>query len=240
MTNTLQSNLRASIDLSCNQIGEHPIYHFIYGSQLYGTVFAIYGKFNIEPNPDDGSCKVWSIELKLVNYKGMVNMGFTKRKPVPFVDDDGNENIYFGVQGASKRATQTICFNEPIIVTSEPLMLTFKRILYPLKGFKFSLHERLCHGDIEKPLSKPIPHKNNFDSEFYYRNGDEYFYTALRPGMYGFDGVTLKKIAKLNRKKKNEEENPNGDEMDGSDTGKKNRIYFASPRCHQSNIAMTF
>ena len=238
MKNTLQSNLRASVDLSCNSSGEHPVYHFIYGSQLYGTVFAIYGKFNIEFAQEEGGCKVWSIELKLVNYKGILNIGFTKKKPILHVDKEGNNNIYFGVRGASKLTTQTICFSTPLIVTSIPNFLTFKRILYPLKGFKFDLCERLCHGNLEKPLSRPIPHEKYFDTEFYYRNGDEYYYRVLRPGMYGFDGVTLKSIDKMNEEK--EEINPDDQEKVISNSSEVNSMVFASPRCHQSNIAMTF
>lgn len=214
--------------------------HFIYGSQLYGTVFAIYGKFNIETSQDGDSCKVWSIELKLVNYKGLANIGFTKEKSVFYIDKYKNRFIYFGVQGASKITEQIIRFDKPIVVTSKACHLTFKRLLYPLKGFEFSLKERLKHGNIEKPLSKPIPHKELFDTEFYYRNGDEYYYTALRPGMYGFDGITLEKITKMKKKRKNEKGGSNGNSANASESDEKIRLFFASPRCHQSNIVMTF
>ncbi|WP_420400614.1 hypothetical protein [Flagellimonas sp.] len=237
MTNTLQSNLRATIDLRCNDDGDHPVHHFIYGSQLYGTVFAIYGKFNIEPEADGNKCIVLSIELKLINYKGLINIGFTKRKPILHRD---RKSIFFGVQGASKITTQTICFRDPLVVGSAPYDLIFKRLLYPLKGFKFSLRERLCHGNIEKPLGKPIPHKKYFDSEFYYRNGDEYFYRALRPGMYGFEGVTLKKIAKKNKEEQMAENSYNGNDIEDLNSDKEINLVFASPRCHQSNTVMTF
>jgi hypothetical protein len=200
-----QFDFVTSVDLALSSVKQKTIYHFLYGSQLYGGLFGVFGNFNAIAKPD-GSIYFDTIDLKLFNYSGAINIGFTQHE----VQYDGQENIYFGVMGTSRQYEKKLKFFAPIVLKrGDRLHLVFNRILYPLPGFEFDVSERnSC--DLRKESPAPIPESDFFDSEFQYRSGIDYYSHALKPGMVGFNGLTMDSI---------------------------NRVHpFPSERCSQSNV----
>lgn len=66
-------------------------YQSIYASQLYGTFFAVYAKFEVaDINPSDGVYKLTGLRLKILNYKGIVNLGIVQGHLLP-VENNYNE-----------------------------------------------------------------------------------------------------------------------------------------------------
>lgn len=64
-----------TVDLTIPHIDN--VYQFLYASQLYGTLFGIYGRFDCKKESAD-NCSVRNINFRLINYKGCVNIGFEK------------------------------------------------------------------------------------------------------------------------------------------------------------------
>jgi hypothetical protein len=44
-------------------------YHFVYGSQLYDTLFGVFGKFDVQED-SNGTYFVKGVKLRIFNYKG--------------------------------------------------------------------------------------------------------------------------------------------------------------------------
>lgn len=64
-------------------------YQSIYASQLYGTFFAVYGKFTVEDtDPSDGIYKLLNLRLKILNYKGIINLGIIQAILRPVKDEE--------------------------------------------------------------------------------------------------------------------------------------------------------
>jgi hypothetical protein len=162
------------------------VYHFIYASELYGTLFGIVGKFTFS----EETLKVTGVDLQLLNYKGVMNMGFCYLRPSDIPASRKLEDIYFGVQGGSLRPNIYIPITDP--KTGQPSeiqlergtckRLVFNRILYPLCGFD---HE--IGSFTGEKLSTPIPNSQFFDTEFKYRDGIDYYNQPVRFGMTGFE-----------------------------------------------------
>ncbi|TMU57494.1 hypothetical protein [Flagellimonas algicola] len=204
------SNLMTSVDLTLTDKKMDNPYHFIYGSNLYGTLFGVFGQFEIETTGDGNVCLVKKIHMDLVNYKGLINIGFSKH--TPFIK--GRKNIYFGVKGGRREYQKTIKFKDPLVIKKhERLPLVFNRMLYPIKGFEFDIKKR-NKRDNNKELKKPIPKTRVFDTEFQYRSGSGYYDSELRPGMLGYNGLSLESI--------------------------RNTMPFPSPRCHHSKVSLFF
>src|SRR5689334_20081329 len=90
-------DLITTADLNAEPARGKELYHFIYASQLYGTFFGIYANFAGDKTAS-GDYQINKITLRLVNYKGAVNIGFTD--DYPELDPLGL-TIYFRVIGAS-------------------------------------------------------------------------------------------------------------------------------------------
>ena len=88
VSSTPSVNLQTTIDLSIPY--DKDINQFIYGSQLYGTVFAVYAKFNCSIEGNEATLN--SIDFKLINYKGCVNLGFTGDWRAEFRDAPANSS----------------------------------------------------------------------------------------------------------------------------------------------------
>lgn len=56
------------------KISDNTNFQFVYASQCYQTFFSIYAKFTV-----DKKGKLQTIEFKLVNYKGTINLGFYEK-----------------------------------------------------------------------------------------------------------------------------------------------------------------
>ncbi len=167
-----------------NPDGKQPpriVYHGIYASQLYGTLFAIYGKFLL----DDAKVPnvVRGIHLKLLNYKGVLNLGFPKKSTE--VDLIASKNVIdFDVQAAVQNYEMEVKFSKLLEVPkSEFVRLTFNRNLLALKDFEPDFNNQSNLGELKKPRKSPIPVAPYFDTEFQYRDGIDHYDQIVRDGM---------------------------------------------------------
>lgn len=186
-------NMITTVDLHYFEDEEHkPVFQFVYASQLYGTLFALYGRFSIIEAPDQSSCTVKDVKLSLYNYVGSINMGFTADQPVFVEDEEKGPQIYFGVRGTSMLREKTVLFPEGFTINKgERQKLTFNRILYPLPDFTY---EPTQDRVMDQPLDEDVPNTPVFDSEFQGRSGTDYFNNPLRPGMAGHEELTMEAV----------------------------------------------
>jgi hypothetical protein len=176
-----------------------PVWQFVYGSQLYQTLFAVYANFRTTAAPG-GGLLVHDVRLKLINYQGVLNIGFIDEKePVHRPD---LKKLYFGVRGGSALTEITCPFVNsatppvptPLTVktgTANAHPLTFCRMLYPLEPFHFPLGSRAPY---EKEVQAGVPNVSVFDTEFQARSGYDYFNEPDRAGMYNHNGHDLEHI----------------------------------------------
>lgn len=173
-----------------------PVYHFIYASQLYGTFFGIYAQFVREENKvdDQKNFKISKIELKLLNYKGIINIGFTSHSHSQ--DRDGTR-ITFRVRGASSNFEKPLILDPPITVEKgKRTLIIFNRILQPLPDFDGYFDDRQRSDDSQcseasSKLTDEPPISTLFDSEFNDRDGIDFYNNDLKPGLYENDNETL-------------------------------------------------
>jgi hypothetical protein len=194
MSNVKDLQLITSVDLGYSPTSK-PAYHFIYGASLYGTMFAIYAKFDGKEIPD-GSPSAFQIEkiiFKLVNYKGCINIGFTTHNiDCEYKDDDKHYRINFGVQGASTLVDKA--FDVKIQNTNEPLLVRkgqrvrviFVRTLFPLPHYDGYLDRRYEMPIPQDPLAlaEEPPVTPLFDTEFNYRDGAYLWHQPFKPGLF--------------------------------------------------------
>jgi hypothetical protein len=167
-----------------------PVYHFIYASQLYGTLFSIYAKFDGSPIDAGKFFEINKISLKLLNYKGCINIGFTSHE---LQLDEKRENLFFQVRGTSTLIQKELDLkktspNKPFTVPKEvlPYRLVFNRILHPLPDFDGYLDER--EENVSSQLSIEPPPSPLFDIEFNDRDGVDLYNHHLKPGMLRYVG----------------------------------------------------
>ncbi len=188
-------------------------YQFLYASQLYQTIFAVYGTFNFEKCSSKDKICLKDVTLRLVNYKGPINLGLTDLECLNYYDNSQGHNIYFGVQACSKKLQKTVTCEEKIeIVQGEPTRVTFNRILIPMDGKLFDPKNR----------PTPIPLKEEqeyFDEEFHFRDNPNLGNRPLMPGMYGYQNFG----AKCYKEEKGME-----------------KLFIPSPRCHQGFVNMFY
>lgn len=136
-----------------------PRNQFIYGSNSYGTAYSVYAKFNVEKEtPDTVEVK---IELTLLNYKGIINLGFDKEVDFKY-DKDKNELTFFiTVKGL---ANNKVSKPEKTIVLKRNSMLKIVAVrnLLPLNSIE----------NTKNPTVSDCYHEEVFDNEFYYRDGN--------------------------------------------------------------------
>ena len=158
-----------------------PVCHFLYASQLYGTLFAIYGQF-VGVKHEDGFA-IKELSMKLLNYKGVINIGFTKDKLV-WKKVGNKDNLYFVVQGLSTTVVKNFIFPKPVVIKKgERFPITFNRLLRPLPDFEKYLVKR--NGSTASGLIKGEPPLVPlFDSEFNDRDGIDFYDNEIKPGMF--------------------------------------------------------
>jgi hypothetical protein len=165
------------------------VFHGIYASQLLGTLFGIYGKFYTDDQKKKGCCLVKGVYLKLINYKGIINIGFTTPKMTIKLTDNV---INFNVQGLKNISEMEIIFDEPIEVERGSFKrITFNRIAMALPGFEPDLSSQSSINKLSVPKTSAVPNMPYFDTEFHYRDGIDYYDQVLRPGMYGYKAPTI-------------------------------------------------
>lgn len=137
-----------------NDEGEE-IGQVLYNSQLYGTFFGIYGVVEAEENGD--LYIINSFKLKIVNYKGEINLGLVDAQ---FVANDVGGKPMGGTLAITVQGMHTTPNDElgvPSLVgekiSKQGASLTVERFLKPLHSNK-------------EPLKNGV-----FDSEFHYREG---------------------------------------------------------------------
>lgn len=173
------------------------VYHGIYVSQLYGTMFAIYGSFDIREDRGNACCYLTRINLKLLNYKGLVNLGFYQESMVVNSEGPNKEKkevkkITIPIQALSGKYQMEIILNPPIKVQHGTFeRIVFERLLYPINGFgvdpagQTNIHiVKEVKGGAVNPT--PIPDLPYFDTEFHYRDGVDYYDQLLLPGKKGY------------------------------------------------------
>ncbi len=166
-------------------------YQFLYGSQLYGTLFAIYGRIDCSAQ-ENHTYNVKGINFRLINYKGCVNMGFERIE----LDKEGKNNnnkLTINIYVRPLKCRDQMKFNKDFTVQNNT------EILIQRWGMPYT--ERLSHPNEDGEMSR---RSIFFDTEFNYRDG---YYEVGNP--------------------------PRDGQEDGSHP-------FPSPRCHQSNVRMTF
>jgi hypothetical protein len=191
LATTVDLNYRISSD-------GKPVYHLIYASQLYGTVFAMYGRFEgREINIDaDKAFAIDKISLAILNYKGIINIGFTEND-FGWDIDDKQDNFFFGVMGTSTKVDHEVPLADPIVVKKgTPIQMTFNRTLRPLPGFDGYLSNRPAHSPNPSGLLTATPPiLPLFDSEFNDRDGTDFYNKDLRLGMAGYNNVRMSLVA---------------------------------------------
>lgn len=185
--NTRLSNgmkMVTSVDLLNTGTAPDPVFHFLYASQAYATLFAVYGRFNY--TLVGGRCRIDSIDLDLFNYSGIFNIGFIDEDPV-YRNNTTEDFVLFGVRAMSTKRYARVSFRpadtglpEFFVDKNTPRQLIFDRHLYKMLGFDNT------NMDITDPangkLKLNIPETPYFDDEFYNRSGADYYRHGLREG----------------------------------------------------------
>ncbi|MBS1557370.1 MAG: hypothetical protein JST69_01480 [Bacteroidetes bacterium] len=147
------------------------VYHFLYASQVYQTLFAVYGKFDFSVK----DLKVKGVDLQLLNYNGLMNVGFCDVETNDIPNTRKTEDFYFGVQGGSNKRSIYLEVTDPAgnpteiqLTKGKHTRIVFSRILYKLLNFN--------PADVNSVW---------FDTEFHSRSGTEYYDNNLHPGMAG-------------------------------------------------------
>jgi hypothetical protein len=191
--------------------GEKSIYHFLYASQLYGTLFGVFGRFHIEDVDGGKTCNVSKVDLKILNYQGPVNIGFEKKPTY----SKGDKTVTLSVQGANINEDQSVEFDNDLrIVKGSKQMIIFDRVVMPLQEMSDYIG-RLPVNDGTRPVAAPTSRTPLFDSEFLDRSGAEHFKRPVKPGMFGY----VQKEADQESNKK---------------------IFMPSLRCTQSNVNLYY
>lgn len=138
-------------------------YQIIYNSQNYNTYYSIFAKFHI-----DSLNNVYGVDLKLVNYKGPIDIGFyesaNNRIKTQIKHENGKLKIIPLVQGLSKikdynKNNPNNFIEIPPIPKSKISEIIVLRKLFPL--------------NFDATLSQIKGHTKGyvFDEEFFYRDG---------------------------------------------------------------------
>ncbi|WP_299684209.1 hypothetical protein [uncultured Dokdonia sp.] len=124
-------------------------YQAIYGSQNYQTYYTIYANFTFENDI------LQTIDLELINYKGIINMGFLNPNGGDIAVNLSEDVLVLDmpIKGMTGHTHTQIDVSSKNINISNINNINVFRLLHPL--FSHSRHME----------------NNIFDSEFFYRNG---------------------------------------------------------------------
>ncbi len=161
----------------------------IYSSQLYGTYFAIYALIKSQQvtkelkNPESGNTEVIkgynleSMGLKIVNYKGVINLGITKAELLPVFITDSTEGVEKKIQVGLKLNIEVqglhgdmdnffkVDFPKKIDTIHQGTNIETSRFLRPMHLAK-SIGSKFPSPETGKQLMNGV-----YDEEFYYREG---------------------------------------------------------------------
>jgi len=158
---TLSSNIHLSND-SNNR------YQFVYASQSYGTFYGVYAQFIVNKDILIGA------KFKLVNYKGILNIGL---KSVSYIGIADQDIIYEEEEEEEDKIKTRTSINVPCLNFSIKVQAFIKnkeritdKINCNLNDLKKDRNKEY-YISVERTL---IPFKHNdflFDTEFRYRDG---------------------------------------------------------------------
>lgn len=131
-------------------------YQLLYASQNYGTFYCVYGKFNVS-GPD-----LISVDLKLINFKGTINLGIVSAKFEEFQEEDIPN--YFNLTDNASTRIKFGLFAIDIKALEENTRETIS-INRKLNDFKDNFIS------VKRNLIKTGNDSGIFDTEFYYRDG---------------------------------------------------------------------
>ncbi|WP_394747123.1 hypothetical protein [Spongiimicrobium salis] len=153
---------------------ENSRFQTVYASQSYGTFYAIFARFTVKDIFEEDSIVkkkklLERVELKLVNYKGLLNMGLvreTEADPNAYEAEAGVKSLLIkvnvkGAAGGDTTDSDEILFNPPVVIENG-MYLSLIRELISLAG-----EDRAEFS--ENPLNPEIG--GVFDQEFYERDG---------------------------------------------------------------------
>ncbi len=147
-------------------------YQLIYTSQVYGTFFGIYAYFNINETTLD------SIRFKLINYKGIINIGI---EDITHQINESNKTIEFNItiKGVSEHQDFPHLSNNSSAGSGG---YSINVPLANIRNYYLEINRKII------PLGAPGKDtvNNVFDSEFYYRDGDR------KPYQFRTDGNFLR------------------------------------------------
>lgn len=142
-------------------------HQFIYGSQLYGTIFGVFCKFTVkfpDTNQKD-ECIISKIDVNILNYKGILDLGIYEKPTLEVKDYDfGDETkkslvmhitLQAIVAGRSKYEQSSVLEQE-LKVNKDHLFIV-ERDLIKLNKFNDNPND---------PIVKGV-----FEEEFYFRDG---------------------------------------------------------------------
>ena len=138
-----------TIDLSNPKPNGSDIYQAIYSSQLYGTFFMVFAKFNTKAVSK--GYEIQSITLRLMNYKGPINIGISRAR---FFSPMGKKS------GVLKIEVEALSGNNNMDFTNVKIRANSKCDITNYIEVERSVKE-LSH-----PLTNQV-----FDEEFFYREG---------------------------------------------------------------------
>lgn len=143
-----QEKYIGNIDLSKTE------FQAIYASQLYGTFFMVFAKFTAI-DKGEGVYSISKIKFKLVNYKGLINIGINKVQGIEKKTDLQNDEyclIRLELQGLNANDEKEL----------------------ELSGFEMKKGDCLVIDRTTKKMHNGAPINHSvFDEEFFYRHGVE-------------------------------------------------------------------
>lgn len=130
-------------------------YQLIYTSQNYGTFYGVFGKFSVEAQT------LKKVDLKLINFKGEVNLGIYHAEFIGFGEEDierllteGIDTVKCGIINLHVRALE---------VKKDFTNINISCNLEDLKDHYLSIRRSVV------PINKEC--SEVFDTEYYYRDG---------------------------------------------------------------------
>lgn len=140
-------------------------YQAVYFSQLYGTFFGVYAKFTCKDDPDapDNVYVMDTIDFKIVNYKGLINLGIESVKKLP--DEVVTDRIKDGEIDSS--VEYNLVIEVRALAGSECKEFKGCHDDHFTKGKRLQFDRELLH------MHKGNTHfdRGIFDDEFFYREG---------------------------------------------------------------------
>ncbi|NVJ63442.1 MAG: hypothetical protein HWD84_04345 [Flavobacteriaceae bacterium] len=128
-------------------------YQAIYASQLYGTFFSVFAKFTCQ-NIQSDHYIIEKIDFKLINYKGVVNLGISNVQGVfDVIDDEGNQRKLVNLEVQGLNSNDEFEFNCSGLSLPKNDLFILQRTLKPMHN----------HGSA---IDNSV-----FDDEYFYREG---------------------------------------------------------------------